>query len=370
MPNPLFGGFGRKSDGNGKAARSTQPNGKAAAVPPDSHHAALELAQELLRGLEHFVISTPDLDAPGFMERLRHTGAQLTPAAEAELLELHRTWAADSLSAFGQLQRRYLTEREDEMWRLLELYQEHQKVDGASNKQFNESIRVIHERLGQVVRLDDLRQVRERLESEIQRATALVDQKSKVDMERAATLQQQVKQLESALANARRDASRDALTGVYHRGGLREQIEAILASPTTCSLALIDVDDFKQINDSLGHLIGDEILKMTVQLLAKVARPGNVLGRYGGDEFCILAPATPAERLADRFEPVVSRRTVNFHFEERLVSVRFSLSVGVAASEPGDTPEELIHRADEAMYQGKRTGKARVTLYGQAEKAA
>lgn len=367
MPSRLFGNFGRKPDSNGAdshAGNGKASNGRPAALPSTTHEAALDLAQELLRGLEHFVLSTPDLDAPGFMERLRKTAAQITPATETELLELHRQWAADSLSAFGQLQRRYLTEREDELWRLLELYQEHQKVEGVSNKQFHEAINTIHERLGHVVRLDDLRQVRERLESEIQRANTLVEQKSKVDQERAINLQAQVKQLEAALTNARRDASRDPLTGVYHRGGFMEQLEATLASPSACSLAMIDLDDFKQINDSLGHLIGDEILRMAVQSLAKVARPGDVLARFGGDEFCLLSPTTPVDRLAARFEAIVGRKTINFHFEERLVSVRFSFSVGVAASEPGDTPELLLRRADEAMYEGKRAGKARVRIHG------
>lgn len=369
MPSRLFGNFGRKAGSNG--ASKPAPAAPVPATPVSTAQtAALDLARELLRGMEHFVLSTPDLDVPGFLGRLRTTAAQLISTTEAVELEHHRRWASESLSAFGQLQRRYLSEREDELWRLLELHQEHQKVEGMAAKQFHDALSRVHERMGSVVRLDDLRQVRERLEAEIHRATTLVEQKARSDEERALALMQQVQQLEAALMSARQDASMDPLTGVYHRGALVTQIESALASPAACSLALIDVDDFKQINDTLGHLVGDQILRLAVQMLGKVARPGDVLSRFGGDEFCLLAPATPANRLADRFESVAARRTVNFQFEERLVSVRLSLSIGVAGSVPGDTAEVLIQRADDAMYQAKRDGKARTALAPSAASCA
>jgi diguanylate cyclase (GGDEF)-like protein len=331
MPHPLLRGFGRRTGSDpAPEAPAGAPERRPAAPPPQAM-AALDLARELLRGAEHFVLSTPDLDTPGFLDRLRRVAARLTGTAEPGELEGHRQWAAESLSAFGQLQRRYLSEREDELWRLLTLYQEHQKVDGAANNQFQEAIRGVHERMGNVVRLDDLRQVRERLESELQRA---------------------------ALVSARHEALRDALTGVYHRGGFEAQVEAALRAPAPCSLAMIDVDSFKGINDSLGHLVGDQILRISVELLSKVARPGDVIGRFGGDEFCLLAPGVAPERLRDRFGHLQGQRHVTFQHEERHCSVRLSFSVGIAGSQPGDTVSTLTQRADTALYEVKRNGKA------------
>jgi diguanylate cyclase len=356
MTNRLLRPFGRKP-GPAVAAKAGKNGQKPGAVPNSQARAALELAQELLRGVEHFVLSTPDLDAPGFLDHLRRTAAELTPAIQPDELEGHRDWASDSLCAFGQLQRRYLSEREEELWRLLTLYQEHQKVDGAANKQFHDNLRGIHERMGNVVRLTDLRQVRERLENEINRAGALVAKKAEVDRERAASLAAQVQQLEQALVTARHQAMRDPLTGVYHRGAFETQLEAALRSPTGCALALIDVDDFKSINDNLGHLIGDQILKMAVQQLGILARPGEVIGRFGGDEFCFLAPGSTAARLTERFDVRHTQQTLTFRHEERHISVRLALSVGVAGSVPEDTPAAIIKRADDALLDVKRHGK-------------
>lgn len=365
MPNRLPRPFSRKQKPGGDGG--WDPSG--AHPPATQAAAALDLAQEILRGIENFVLSTPDLDAPSFLQRLRRASQRLTPHTEEHELELQRQWAQGPVCEFGQLQRRYLTEREDELWRLLELYQEHQKIEGAANKQFHDALAGAHERLGSVIRLNDLRQLRERVEHEVRRATNLVEEKARLDDARGAALQQRVRVLEAALASARRDAARDPLTGVYNRSALHEQIDAALTSPAPCALAMVDVDDFKSINDTLGHLAGDEVLRQSARFISRAVRPGDVLARFGGDEFCVLAPGTEARHLHARLEEVVSRRTLEFSQDSRDFSVRLSLSAGVAASLRGDTPESLLDRADHTMYQAKRAGKARAILC-EAEGAA
>ncbi len=341
------------------------------AAPPAGPTAApltlvsLELARDLLRNIEHFVFSSPDLDVLAFLERLRRTAANLTPEVPPGELENYSGWVSNSVTAFGQAQRRYLAEREDELWKLLTLYQENQRLEGASDTQFNDALRGIHERMGNLARLEDLRQLRERMELEMQNANIVVAKKLREDGERSTTLVAKVQQLEAALLSARHDAVRDPLTGVYHRGGFEAQLLAALASPAPCALAVVDVDNFKGINDTLGHLVGDQVLKLTVQILGKLSRPGDVLGRYGGDEFCLLTPALQAERLRDRFQSVAPPRTLSFDLEDRNCALRYSMSVGVAGSQPGDTPETLFARADEALYAAKRAGKGRAHVHEQ-----
>lgn len=368
MPRRLLN-FGQKPDsdpardaasgrnGHARGRLNGKLRGEADRIPATQNAAALELAQELVLGIEHFVLSTPDLDTPGFLGHLRRIAAQISGAAPPEELDAHREWAVQSLTEFGQMQRRYLSEREEELWRLLALYQEAQKADGTANRQFHETIRGVHERLGNVVRLTDLRQARARLETEIERAALLVTQKTREDERRAAELAAQVQELEAALVAARDEALRDAMTGVYHRGSFQTQLESMLEADTEFALALVDIDDFKSINDNEGHVAGDHVLKVAVQLLSKVVRPGDVLGRYGGDEFCLLSPGATPERLAERLDTVAAPRTISVYAGERQHTVQLSLSVGVSGTLPDDTYESLLRRADHALYEVKRAGK-------------
>lgn len=335
---------------------------KAAVVESPQAAAALELSQTILRGVEHFVISTPDLDTPGFLDRLRRVGADLDGMAEPEAIRSHSEWAAESLAAFGQLQRRYLSEREEELWRLMGVYQEQRKLDGVANLEFARSLRDVHQSLNRVVRLNDLRLVREKLESELERAARLIDDKERADEERSAGLNSRVAQLEAALSRARQESRMDPLTCIYHRGAFYAELRSMLEGPTPCSLAMVDVDNFKNINDTLGHLVGDDILRLAVQFLVKVARPGDVIARYGGDEFCLLAQNVPPRRLADRFAQMVGQRLINFKSNDHLYQVRLSFSVGIASAGPGQVPEDLIRRADRALYEAKGAGRACVRV--------
>lgn len=324
---------------------------------------ATDLVRDLLRCVEGFVVSTPDLDAPAFLRRLRKTSDQLTLDMDAEELDCHSMWAADSLAGYGQAQRACLAQREEELWQLIALYQEHQKGDGQANQQFNDAMRATHERLGSVMRLSDLRQMRERLQAELNRAETIISDKQRADSGRSEELARRIHQLETALVQARSEASRDPLTGVMNRGAFNQILESLLQSPTPCVLALIDIDDFKQINDTEGHTVGDALLLNVVDTLARLCRPGETLARFGGDEFCMLCPDVVPERLRDRLEPAANRRPFSVKLEERSVEVALSLSIGIAAARTGDTPTCLLDRADAALYEVKRTGKGRVELH-------
>ncbi|HEU4754664.1 MAG TPA: GGDEF domain-containing protein, partial [Armatimonadota bacterium] len=197
------------------------------------------------------------------------------------------------------------------------------------------------------------------LEDEVRRAQKLVELKERQDRERIAALQRQVTRLEAALASVRGQADFDTLTGVYHRGVFDQRLQGYLEAENPCTLALIDVDNFKTINDTLGHTVGDRILALLGENIHRVARSTDLAARYGGDEFAFVAVGFTAEQIAQRLSGAVARRHVRMELDEgeRIIQVLLSTSVGITTSRRGDTPHSLIQRSDQAMLAAKKAGK-------------
>ena len=157
----------------------------------------------------------------------------------------------------------------------------------------------------------------------------------------------------------------DSLTGLYNRRWfereLAREVERAKRYETPAAVLLIDLDHFKDINDSLGHQAGDDLLKGVAGLLKQRVRRADVLARLGGDEFALLLPQTPAahaEIVADEIVKTLSRRMA-VSAEQ---SVVVTASVGVALSD-GLTETELLAYADLAMYEAKQAGRNRFAVY-------
>jgi len=171
---------------------------------------------------------------------------------------------------------------------------------------------------------------------------------------------------EAALRKMYEAASRDGLTGVFNRKHLEERIDAEIAysqrHQTELSLVMIDVDHFKKVNDTHGHLAGDAVLKSTAQTLLRGIRTEDVLARYGGEEFVIVARGVPvmaAGLLADRLRQTIGKAEVLFGGTK----IRVTVSAGVASLEccQGKIDKAtLLGLADSRLYKAKQTGRNRV----------
>jgi diguanylate cyclase (GGDEF)-like protein len=158
-------------------------------------------------------------------------------------------------------------------------------------------------------------------------------------------------------------ANHDALTGLPNRELFLERLSGALGPQERVAVLLVDLDDFKVVNDSLGHGAGDRLLSGVAERLSRVLRPGDVIARFGGDEFTVLLPGIATEayalqvarRLAEALrEPLV------LDGERRYVTA----SIGVSFSAPGeDDPHALLRDADAAMYRAKETGKSRCEVF-------
>lgn len=165
----------------------------------------------------------------------------------------------------------------------------------------------------------------------------------------------------------KRRATSDPLTGISNRRHLVEvmeiEIDRCERYNHPLSFLLLDVDDFKSINDTLGHAVGDEVIKQLGAVLKKHSRKLDVPCRWGGEEFCLLIPETSTDgalTLCERLLKDIRSLHVNIpELKGRMVTV----SVGLAGYHPGDAAvDKFVQRADEAMYEAKHSGKNKVCL--------
>ena len=172
-----------------------------------------------------------------------------------------------------------------------------------------------------------------------------------------------IKELEHELEQVSELVREDQLTGALNRRGLDEtigrEIKRAERGQTAVSVALLDIDNFKQLNDSLGHQAGDRALKHLTQVIKETLRPADSVGRYGGEEFLIVLPDTDLAAGIEAMQRLQRDLTKKFflHNNERIL---VTFSAGVALRRENEDSEDLIGRADKAMYKAKQTGKNRV----------
>lgn len=161
-------------------------------------------------------------------------------------------------------------------------------------------------------------------------------------------------------------AESDQLTGVTNHATTKRLVTEALNDPSLegrCVCALLDVDDFKSVNDSLGHVKGDELLGLIGSLARSACRSTDIVGRVGGDEFAMLFKGITLEAALSRLDGV-RNRVVEFNEDAADPEKRASLSIGVYDVEQGvRTYEEAIAKADKALYYSKRKGKNRISVY-------
>lgn len=160
-----------------------------------------------------------------------------------------------------------------------------------------------------------------------------------------------------------RESTTDELTGMMNRRLLMKQLEkaraAMIRKQAPFAVLLLDLDRFKRINDTFGHLAGDAVLREVATTLAEQLEPGMVLGRYGGEEFAILLPRCPelaqAKRVAERLRVAVEARLVKSPTSDELLEV--TVSIGLTLARCGEGIEALLNRADECLYRAKMAGR-------------
>ncbi|MET0208591.1 MAG: diguanylate cyclase, partial [Burkholderiaceae bacterium] len=239
---------------------------------------------------------------------------------------------------------------------------------GQHTDRFSSSVGRYAEVIEQADTLESLAGVVREMVEESRSVQSLVEQtqgRLRNEHDRASQLSERVEQLEGELRRLSSEVQTDQLTQVANRRGLIATFETERAKlerdPKPLALALLDIDNFKKLNDNLGHAAGDEALKALASRVSGLLRPGDKVGRWGGEEFVLILPEAPleeAQAVLLRLQRSLSASL--FMHEGRDVFVTFS--AGVTLYRATETMEAALDRADEALYEAKRTGKNRACI--------
>lgn len=178
--------------------------------------------------------------------------------------------------------------------------------------------------------------------------------------------EKQIESLKLELEQLREQVHVDPMTGAFNRRGLdmvyaREAARADRNENMLCAV-LIDLDNFKQINDSYGHQFGDEVLIQFVKTAKKSLRPSDVIARYGGEEFVILLPDTTTESVVWIMQRLQNNFSKHALADSNGDPVQITFSGGIADRRLCESQQSLLKRADEALYLAKNSGKNRVVV--------
>ena len=257
-------------------------------------------------------------------------------------------------------------EAQEEMRQMLSAFIERLATMNESSETFQGRIEDSARQIEQVKRIEDLAP----LLKDVISATRTMAEETAASREQLKTLQAQVQateaelvQLHMELDSASALARHDPLTDALNRKGLDEALAREIASmrrkETPLSVSLLDIDNFKRLNDQHGHEVGDQALIHLANVARRCMRPSDTLARYGGEEFVILMPDTTLENGIEAMTRLQRELTKAFYLSGK-DKILITFSAGVAQLEPDESGQDAIKRADKAMYLAKRAGKNRV----------
>lgn len=199
---------------------------------------------------------------------------------------------------------------------------------------------------------------------ELHQSTQLMHDQQEQFLYRLRSAQTEIQHLRTQLERAHMAATLDSLTQVFNRNAFTRLLEQALSNDSSgVALVMMDIDHFKQFNDQYGHPLGDRVLQHVGQLLRELLPANAIAARYGGEEFCVIMrnchELETAHALAERLRLKIQALRVKVRSTDKVIDTITS-SFGIALAEPGDDPEGLLIRADDALYQAKRNGRNQV----------
>jgi len=291
------------------------------------------------------------------LQKLAELGNQITSDLTPTGVKKTEKQVEEQLGKWGGQSAEYFKAKANEVKELLLLLARTAQSLGERDQRYTNQFNQFTTRLQRIANLEDLTQVRASLVQGAAELKGYVDRMAQDSRESVAHLQAEVSIYETKLKAVEELALRDSLTGLANRRNTEGRIDWRIAHQQVFCVMMVDLNHFKQINDSYGHPAGDSLLKQFSKELRSNLRSSDVAGRWGGDEFIVILDCDLAggncqvERMR---KWVLGEYTVQRSADGAEVKVRVDASIGLAQWQPGETMEKLIERADTAMYDEKR----------------
>jgi diguanylate cyclase (GGDEF)-like protein len=314
---------------------------------PDLLRSVTSAYQSSLAAIARAASSTNPQLTPSLQRSLDALNGKLSPKTVAEI---DRT-TVQELEAWGERTSNYFRQKTAEVKEILLIVTQTAQSVGDKDARFVSQFSAFSVRLNDMASLEDLTQVRQLLfesADDLKNCAGRMAEDGKALMSK---LQSEVATYQARLEEAEKQASLDLLTGLDNRRGIERRLEDRVAGSRPFSLIFFDLNGFKQINDTHGHLTGDELLKQFSAELRSRFRPADLPGRWGGDEFLIVFDGG-----VDQAHAAVGKASEWLFGSYRLKAgkVQLTASVGIAEWDGREIASETLKRADTNMYKQKQ----------------
>jgi diguanylate cyclase len=279
---------------------------------------------------------------------------QLTHSGNAKKLAEINGEAERELQQWSERSAHYLKLKASEVKELMMLLARTAETVAARDQTYGQEFSGFSEQLKAVADLEDISKIRASLKRSVNDLNHCVERLNRDSQQAVAQLKAELSTAQARLEQSEKIAVSDALTGLANRRKVELELEARCGERKQHCVMLLDLNEFKQINDKYGHSAGDDVLKQFANELKAVFRPTDTVGRWGGDEFVVILDCDLAKaksQIARLEEWVFGEYTIGDGEVRRKVKV--SAAVGIAAAAAGEPPNAVMARADAAMYRDK-----------------
>jgi diguanylate cyclase (GGDEF)-like protein len=285
---------------------------------------------------------------------------RLSIPVTAEKIEAAEQDVRTQLEDWGRQMSLHYRQKTDEVKQILLVMAHTAESVGERDQRAAGHLRDVTGRLQTIATLEDISAIRVSLEASARELKTSIDRMAAEGKAAVLQLQTELNVYQAKLEEAEQIASRDSLTGLRSRLWMENYLERRLESARPLSIVIVDIDEFKRVNDVHGHPVGDELLQQFATELKSACRSGDVVSRWGGDEFIIALDCDLDEA---RTQTVRLKKwacgNYTLHGRSGPVKLPIDASIGVASRQPRETVKQLLSRADTDMYEQKAVARAK-----------